>query len=429
MDNIELNELMSRSEMLISQHKYEEAVELLTKAEDLNRMNVDVYLKKGICFANLEKYEEAKAQFEKVLKIDRTNGLACFHIGSMNILLEDYDAGYEYFARAKENGCDDIQLYITLAMFNEERGRKETALINYNQALKKDALRADIRIMKVRLLLGLERYDEAIKTLEQLIIINPEVAQGYHMKYQVHMQIKDYENAERTLDEAIDVFPDNPAFYLDKASMFIEREMFNEAETVLEQITGKFNEDEVVRRVYLIKGRIYSIRQQTDDMVSSFEKAMELSADRSEFDSETAFMLATIYTAQQKTEKALELYKNIFENDDGGLKEMSRYFIPLCLKLLGHEEEAHVLYREAISSYRSASIEMPSNVTANIFRAMCLRDIGELDKAMELVEYLESVADDHPELHRLKASILELKGDKEGAEAELQLSDKLLGKI
>ena len=428
MDNIEINELMSRSEMLISQHKYEEAVQLLSKAEALNRMNADVYMKKGICFANLEKYEEAKSQFEKVLKIDRTNGLAYFHLGSVSILLEDYDAGYEYYAKAKENGYDDIQLYLSLAMLNEERGRKETALINYNQALKKDALRADVRIRRVRLLLELERFDEAIRELDRLMVTNPEVSLAYHIKYQVQEQQKDFENAEKTIDEAIDLFPDDPTFPLDKAALFVDRNMFSEAETVLEQITGKFSNDEVTRRVYLLKGKIYSAQQKTDDMVSVFEGAMAISEGRNDFDEETAFMLATSYAARQKNEKALELYEKIFEKSEGGLKEFARYFIPLCLKLLGREEEAEEKYREAISSYRSSSIEMPGNVTADVFRAMCLRDIGETDKAMELVEYLESVADNHPEVHRLKASILELTGDSEGAKAELELSDKLLGK-
>ena len=58
---------MMQAKVLIGQEKHEAAIRYLTRAEKENNMDCDVYITKGIAYANLSRYEEAKKEFEKAL--------------------------------------------------------------------------------------------------------------------------------------------------------------------------------------------------------------------------------------------------------------------------------------------------------------------------------------------------------------------------
>ena len=67
-------------------------------------MEIDVYLSKGIAYANLDKLDNAKTQFEKALKVNRASGLAYFHLGSIALLQGEVALGLENYNMAISNG-------------------------------------------------------------------------------------------------------------------------------------------------------------------------------------------------------------------------------------------------------------------------------------------------------------------------------------
>ena len=75
-------EVLEKANELISDKNFEEAKELLdsyTKENDDNTLDIQKTL--GLCNVNLDKYSEAKENFEKVVAINDEDATAWFYLG------------------------------------------------------------------------------------------------------------------------------------------------------------------------------------------------------------------------------------------------------------------------------------------------------------------------------------------------------------
>lgn len=428
MDKLQLQEYLTQGAVLAGQGKYEEAILYYDKAEHENPMDIDVYLSKGIAYANLEKLDEAKAQFEKALKINRMSGLAYFHMGSIALLQGDVALGFENYNKAIANGYDDAQVYYSIGLLHEENGEVDMAIRNYSKAISRDALRPDIRIRKARLLLQGNHFPEALQTLDETILTNPDVFEGYHLKFTVLMQLKQYDKAEELIDSAITLFPKDPGFVIDKVSLLIEQGDIEEALAVLDKLEkAEETDDSVRRRIYMERAQIYADRDNVVGAIIALEQAKSLSEKAGEFDSEVIFLLANCHLSTEEYEKVLDYARQLLANaEEGYCKETARYFEPLALKLLGREEEAILLYKDAVNEYRNQSLASPGNMDAYLLRIMCLRDMEQYDKALELIDYVTALQPERAEPRILRITILEAVGRKEEAVEETKVINAML---
>ena len=120
----------------------------MEKAVSSDRTNIEIYLSKGVRYANMNKLDNAKKEFEKALKINRNSGLALFHMGNIYMLQGEKVKGIENYNNAVANGYDDAQIFFTLGLFYEEEGNGELAMCNYVRAINKDPVRPDARVRK-----------------------------------------------------------------------------------------------------------------------------------------------------------------------------------------------------------------------------------------------------------------------------------------
>lgn len=427
MDNLDFQEYVTQGSVLSGQGKYDEAIAFFDRAEKIDKMNIDVYLLKGIAYANLERYDDAKTQFEKALKIDRTSGITYYHLGSIAILQGDIPHGVENYNKAISNGYDDAQLYFSLGLLHEENGEVDMAIRNYSKAIMRDAMRPDIRIRKARLLLHQNQVQEALQVLDETILTNPDVFEGYHLKFAILLQLKEYDKAESTIESALALFPKDPGFIIDRATLLISKDKIDEAFELLDNLEKSDDaNNEAKRRVCIEKARIFAEREDLNSTVEFLEKARAYTEQDGDYDEEAEFMLANCFISLEQFDKALLYAQRLLEKaEDGTYKESARYFEPFALKKLGKDDEAEAKYKEAIAKYRRQSLAVPGNLDANTFRLMCLRDIGEYEKAIELSDFLLSLQPNSSELHFLKATVLELMGRTQEAEAESKLSARL----
>lgn len=421
MDKLQAQEYLMQGNTLSGQGKYEEALSYYDRAEEEEPMNLDVYISKGITYANLEQLDRAKEQFEKALKLNRRSGLVYFHLGSIELLEGNSYAGIENYNKAIANGYDTAQLYYNLGLLYEEKGDFDLAIRNYSKAIQRDALRPDIRIRRVRLLIRLNYLNEAMQALDETILTNPDVFEGYHIKFMLLVQMNRLNEADNLLDVASDLFPEDHGFDLDRVSLRIAQKRTDEAMEILTNLEKETaTDDGLLRRVYMEEAQVYANSDDIDHAVSALERARAVSEKNDIFDTEVVFLLASCHLTQEKYQELLLDARQILDKgEDGYNKETARYYEPLALKMLGKKEEAKVKYEEALNEFRRKSLETPGNLDSYLLRVLCLRDMEQYEKALELVSYVIHLQPKRAEPLMLKVSLLEALGrTKEATEAK-----------
>lgn len=422
MRNEELQEYIAQANVLMGQEKYEAAISYFEKAELIDKMNTDIYLSKGIAYANLEDYDKAYIEFEKVIKINKKEGIAYFHLGNLKMLMGDKTKGLELYNNAIAYGFDDAQVYFSLGLMHEEEGSDDLAIRNYSKAILKDPNRADVRIRKISIFIRNQHYPEALQSLDELILANPDVFEGYHLKFLVLVQQNKLDEAEIVINEAMQIFPEDTAFAIDKASLLITKKMYDEAIIYLDDISVHMETDlDLKHSIAMEKSRAYASLEDMDKTIESLEEAREisLSYDVPRLDLEALYLLMNCYLNNENFNKVLECAKEIKKAEEEDYYSLAAYYYePIALKLLGKTEEANKLFEESISYFRNKSLKHPNNMDSYAFRIMALREIGKYDKALELADYLVMVNDSVAESHSLRAIVLEEIGRTDEAKQE-----------
>lgn len=420
MNSETFQEYMMQAKVLIGQEKHEAAIRYLTRAEKENNMDCDVYITKGIAYANLSRYEEAKKEFEKALKIEKNNGIALFHIGNIEILMGNKAKGIEFYNNAIANGFNDAQVYFSLGLMQEENGSDELAIRNYSKAITKDSARADIRIRKIRLLIKNQLLPEAMQAIDELILSNPDVFEGYHLKFLTLVSLDRLKDAEQVINQAMMLFPKDAAFALDKASLMIARKQYEEALNYLDSIEATMDTDlDIEHTIAMEKARIYAYLHDMNRAIETLKTARKIWQDEKKADLEATYLLMNCYLSLENYEKVIEEAATLKEVTGKSYYSLAAYYYePFAFKQLGQIEKANTLFQESVSFYRAESLKDPGNIDSYAFRVMSLRELGKLEKALELADYLVTVKEDLPETHILRATVLEELGRNEEAKSE-----------
>lgn len=422
MSNLEFQEYMQQANVLMGQEKYEQAVLYLEKAEQIDKLNIDIYLSKGIAYANISDLNNAKKEFEKALKINRKEGLVYFHLGNIEMLEGNKAQGIEFYNNAIAYGFDDAQVYFSLGLMYEEEDKDDFAIRNYSKAILKDPNRADIRIRKIRLFIKNQKLNEALHGLDELILSNPDIFEGYHLKYLVLTSMQKYDEADKVLDEAITLFPKDPAFAIDKASLLTSRKKYHEAIEMLQEIEKNYEmEIEDKHSIAMEKARVFAFLEDMDNTINSLQEARKISLEYEppRMDLEALYLLMNCYLNNENFE---EVYKCAVElkkaKGEDYYSLAAWYYEPLSLKLMGKTEEAMNLFKAAVEYLRSVSIKNPEIIDSYAFRIMALRELKDYEKALELANYLIDVRDDLAESYTLRATILDDMGRSEEAKED-----------
>lgn len=100
--NRDNTQLYNQACELEKQEKYEEAINLLTKAIKINPKDIECYNNRAWDYIDLEKDEKALADFRKILEIDSVNTAAIYGIGYILYEKGDYNKSIEHFDKVIE---------------------------------------------------------------------------------------------------------------------------------------------------------------------------------------------------------------------------------------------------------------------------------------------------------------------------------------
>jgi tetratricopeptide (TPR) repeat protein len=216
MNKAKANDLLLEGIQLINEGSLSSAIEILTKALDLDPENSDFFFNRGFAYLEMGELDTSIDDFSKAIEISPevyeyffNRGNAYFDLGKYQLAVSDYDVAIKI-------NPGDSALFNNRGNAFEKLGEIENSLANYSESVRLDPDNPDTYYNRASLFLKQGQYLEAIHDLNELIAKVPNDFMAYHMRGLAWKNKRNFEQAINDFSESIWL---NPGF----SQSFIER--------------------------------------------------------------------------------------------------------------------------------------------------------------------------------------------------------------
>lgn len=415
---IEAQDLNQQAFALIKAASFEKAKEKLDAAIDMEPMLMDSYKNYGDLYMALQNYEEAKNMYKKALLIEK-KGELYFLYGNACFMQDDVHTGLENYNLALSAGFDNEEMLFFMGMAYEHLNDDQMALRYFQKACNKNPSRPDFIIKKITTLVRLDMLDSAESCVDDLILSDPELFDGYHIKTKLLLNRGAIDEAVEFSKKASEKFAEDVDLLFDYIRSLTIKGNTEEAKRLIENAKQMKYFEESKRSFLFLEAQIAADNHNVDEAISRCKECISIEGD--DFDSEARFMLMNMYLTYPQYEDALRVAIELIDDDSEDLYYYAAlYYRAFCLKELGKIEEAKVMYKEANSIYRLATLKNPAAVDIYLYRAMCLKDVEEYEKSLDILDFINELTDEVAEVHTLRADIYKIQGNSVLAKEELE---------
>jgi tetratricopeptide (TPR) repeat protein len=416
---LEAKDLNQQGALLLKAGNFDAAKVKFDRAIEIDPMLMDSYMNYGDLYMAQENYREAKNHYKKALLIEKSGELY-FRYGNACFMGDDPHEGLENYNLAISAGYDNDEMLFFMGMAYEHLNDDTMALRYFQKASIKNPSRPDYIVKKVAAQIRLDMIDSAEDSVDELLKSAPELFDGYHLKSQLLILKKMYKEACDFAKAASDRFPEDAELMFDYAKSLSLLGDFEAALKVLDTAKKMKYFDNAKRNFTMLEAQITAEQGNTEKAIECCNKCIALESEGT-FDGEARFMLLNLHLINKEYETVLNLSSELIANDaEDSYYYAALYYKPFCLKELGKKEESAALYKEANAIYRLATIKNPAAVDIYLYRAMCLKDCGDYDQALDMLEFISNISDNIAEVHTIRADIYRSLGKEAQAKAEMQ---------
>ncbi len=373
------------------------------KAIELEPMLVDSYKNLGDLNVAKEQYEEAKKFYKKAMLIEK-KGEYYFLYGNACFLSDNMNEGIENYKLAISNGYDSDEMMMMMGIAYENINENELALRYFQKAHLKNPSKDDYLVKKISVLIKMNQYDEAEISVDELLENSSELYDGYHMKTQILMFNGKINEAITFAKNASEKFPADAELLFDYAKCLAIAKRYSEVNKIISAAKEMAYFAQVKNQFMLLEAQVAAEERNIEKAINVCEVCLE--SENESYKNEAKFMLLSLHLIEPNYKKTLEFSNNLISSNLGdNYYYAALYYRPFCLSKLNKEEDALKYYKEANMIYRMGTLKNPGAVDLYIYRCMCLRDLGDYDKAFELLEFIENLDTGIAEIHTLRADI------------------------
>jgi tetratricopeptide (TPR) repeat protein len=225
--------------------KYDDAVTQFTSAIGIEPSNPDYYYSRGMAYQLLNKYDEAKADFEKTLVFDSKNVDALIGLGAV---------------------CN-------------KTGNFEEALNRLNRASALEKRNKDIYPEKVITLIGLQRYDQALKVSDTAVLIK-DTPMDYYYRGIIYTKLNNDLFAKKEFEKSISKDKKLPEPRLALAELLLRT---NDAQGAMDQCNEILRNDDRNTAGYLMRSEVYMKSLDYPNAINDLSKNILIEPDNPEF--------------------------------------------------------------------------------------------------------------------------------------------------
>jgi len=393
-------------QLLISENKYEEALEFINQALEINPKNDYTLLWKGSVLINLGKHEEVLEVFNQALEINPKNDIALSSKGFALVNLGKHEEALEFINQALEiNPKNDIALSSKgIALVN--LGKYEEVLEVFNQALEINPNNYIALSKKGIALKNLGKYKDALEAFNQALEINPKNDYTLLWKGIALVNLGKHEEALEVFNQALEINPKDDIARLNKGAVLINLGKHEEA---LEVFNQALEINPTNDYTLLNKGVALGNLGKYEEALEVFNQALEINPTNGY----TLLNKGAVLINLGKYEEALEYFNQALEINPKDNYALSRKGAALIN--LGEHEEALESFNQALEIDPNDEITLKN-------KAVALLQLKRYEEGLELVtEILDVVTEEHSKIDASLIVIEACLGLDRKAEATLEI--------
>lgn len=403
-DKMEVQELVEQGKVLYSLDKYNEALDLLKKAEEIDPYYEPIYENLSACYIMIDKYDEARETLNKYLILNKKSGLANFHLGNISLLEGNITEAKAYYSKAELLGFSNPVMYMNLASFYEDEEDYDNASKQYNKVLRISPYDYSVMERKTQMLMRAGRFEEALKSAKNMVGTDIDKYDGHHYVYVALIMMKNFDDAKKYIESVIARFPDNLTARFDRIRLY---DLTGDPQKALDTLEKDFPSYVDLPHVASLKMGLLLQLQRADEVIKLVE-----STDALKNNVDVLTMMYSLYFAKGNFEKALE-YCEAIQNlgETSSQFYATWYFKPLAELKMGKTEEAHKHFEDAVEKLKPICVKNPANIDLYMYRALCEYQLGKIFDAKKSIEYLLAVKSDYAAFHQIAAIIYDAAGE------------------
>jgi tetratricopeptide (TPR) repeat protein len=316
--------LVMLGQAYLENHDYDKAVDAYNQALEQDPENQELRQYYAEALLNAGKNNEARAEFQKILRTDPNDGAAWLRLGHLDRVEGKFDEGREELAKAQSLLPDNAEVAFEQATLEEAAGNDDKAAAILQTLLKSsekpdghytmgEAANRAVFLERLGMIYrSEEKYDQAVAAFRQVTDLGPSQApRGEALVIDTLRISRQPAKAMAEADAAVSKYPKDQQLALVRASLLGEQGKPDDAVAQLNTLlTGKSSDFDVL----ITLAQVNLQAKRFDPAVSAAQKALAMSAKPD--DQENAeFTLGSIYEREKQYDQAEAEFKKVLAVD------------------------------------------------------------------------------------------------------------------
>lgn len=357
----------------------------------------------------VEDIQKALAYYIKCLEINPYSDASMYQISNILVMGGDYENAMQYAKKATEIDPDNIWYQLMLANLYHAVDKKDSAIVVYNNIIKKYPERKDLYFNLAALYGEYGKRRKALKIYEELEKKYGKNEMISIAKEQIYSKVGKVKKAEKELIYLIQIYPEELKFYGMMAELYSARGMDEKAKEIYDNIFRKdpdnglaqlsilefYRKKGEYREVFTILDKIINnnninIEEKIEMMISfindqgelkehkkEVNQAMSLLKNKYPKDNRIRFLYADYYVRMAMYEDAAEELRYVVRNvKDNYMIWEQLMFVE---NALGEYEKLYEESNEAIKNF-------PMAPTLYLFKGIACIENGNEEEAIEALQ-------------------------------------------
>jgi len=341
------------------------------------------YLSSGERYAQQGKYEEARIQFTRAIKVDARFSEAYYQLGLSNVALHDWNGAFRALEEAQTLDPGRFDVKLELGKLYLASNNADLAKAAANSLLQANPNNTAAYRLLGDALLAQNDQNGALDAFTKLLLLAPDQAVAQENVGLLQAKMQRYDEAEQHLRKAIEIDPTFVSGYLNLASFFRSRNRLSDAEAVLQKGIGG-NAD--ATSLYIAQADLWKFEGKQD----LAEQELQRLRDRTKSSAELSLAIGDYYSQHGEPEAASKEYLRGLSADPANT-DLKNRTVEAYLED-GHTAEAGALNASVLKNN-------PKDIAAQVQRGRILLESGNVQAAISQLREQVADAPDFPQAH------------------------------